>query len=470
MKKFSKQTAIILSIILGFVLIVGLVFSFVPMNFGNKTWVGFSNSINTSSDIVGGIYGEFEVKSEEYTEADILKTQSIISEVLGDCGYKNASVKTIKSSTGEKFRAELSYPKGASSYSDVITDLQRITSGKLVLLDTSSQTDTSVVVNAPEAVESVSYTTEQNIMSIIINFNDEGAKQYETLWNKVSSSEKIYLKFGDSSAEEFSLSANAVSQDGFSKLVLRGYTESYEALNDLKLRVKVGCIPIEFNANTVSINTMSASLTAGEGSSSPNQAEFFSSSTYVILLSTIAFVAALILIAFATKFGVFAVLAFLTMLLNASLFVILLCLIPSVEIGFSAMLAMIISFAMMYVFAFDFALSVKKEYNGGKSLSAALETAYKSKLVKVILSHSAMFFSSLVFILLSFGELSSVGIIFAVATFLSLITNIFIIPLLIKIGISFGNFGTTLFMLKKRSLSEVLEAEENENTKEKEAK
>lgn len=455
MKKFSKQTAIILSVILGVVLVVGLIFSFVPMQFGSKTWVGLSNSVNISSDIVGGVYGEFEIKTEEPTRADIEQSKTIIRDVLGDRGYKNVNVYDV---AGEKIRVELSYPKGSTTYDDVVSSLQILTSGKFMLQSASSVSDDTIVVEGSECVESVSLKTNDSVMGVSVKFTDYGKEQYKALCDAVSSSSSssntIYLAIGENSPQQVDVS-NAISQGIYDSLELQ--STSYEGIFDLMQRIQIGCMKVEFNSNYYSIDTMSASLSAGESASSPENASFFSSSTYVILISAIVFVAVLILAIFAIKFGFYAILIFVTMLINAVLFIGLICLIPSIEFGFSAYLAMIICMALIYAYAADFAFAVRKEYNSGKSLSAALESAYKARLINLIISNVLMFLSALAFVLLSFGELSSVGIIFAISTFLSLITNIFIVPLLIKICLSFGNFGRKLFMLKKRAFSELSE-------------
>ena len=51
---------------------------------------------------------------------------------------------------------------------------------------------------------------------------------------------------------------------------------------------------------------------------------------------------------------------------------------------------------------------------------------------------------------LSFSELSSVAISFAILSALSIFTNLCMIPLLVKIGISFKGVDRKLFLLKKR--------------------
>ena len=69
---------------------------------------------------------------------------------------------------------------------------------------------------------------------------------------------------------------------------------------------------------------------------------------------------------------------------------------------------------------------------------------------------STLFFASLILMALSFSELTSVAVSFAVLSALSLFTNLCVMPLLVKIGISFNGVDRALFMLKKRkSLSEL---------------
>lgn len=463
MKKFSKNTAIILSVILGIVLVVGLIFSFVPMTFGNKTYVGLSNSINISSDVVGGIYGEFEVKTEDTSRADIEQSKGIIRNVLAQKGYNNASVFDI---AGEKIRVELSYPRGADSYSDAVGALQKLVTGKFCLLSASSKSSSDIVLDGTSCIDSVDIKTNNSVMSVSINFNEYGKQQYKTLCEAVSSSSSsgsssstIYLAFGENSPQSVNISS-AISQGEFSSLSLQA--ESYDAIVDLKHRIEIGCMAVEFKENTISIDTMSASLTAGESDPSPEHTSFFSSYTYVILMSLIVLSVVAVLAIFAIKFGYYAILILVTMLINAVLFLAIICLVPSVEFGFSAFISMIVSLAFVYTYAFDFAFAVKKEYNSGKSINAALETAYKNKLVVVIISNIMMFLSALAFVLLSFGELTSVGVIFAVTSVLSILTNIFIVPLLIKICLSFNGFGRKLFMLKKHDISVISDTEEKE--------
>ena len=208
---------------------------------------------------------------------------------------------------------------------------------------------------------------------------------------------------------------------------------------------------IELNASTAVINTMTASLSAGEGSSSSTHEDFFTSTVYVVAMSAFFAIVVIGLAIFAIRFGYYAILMLFTLLFNSYIFLGLLCLMPSFEIGLSTIASMVVGVSFIYAYAFNFASKVKSEYNVGKSLNASLESAFKKQFVSLTISNVMLFLSSLILFAFSFGELSSVAIVFTVCAFLSLLTNLCLVPLFVKIAISFGSFGRKLFMLKKRS-------------------
>lgn len=438
MKRFQKSTAIALSIIFAIVLAIGFVCSFVPMTFGAKTFVSFSGSLNISSDLTGGLYGEYDIKTKNASTQDVIDSMELIKDVLEENGYKNANVYAIGN---KKIRAEVSFPKGDSTYSSVYAELTSIASGAFSLRSTYELEDKSIVVPGASTVEEVSITTYNDTKSMIVKFNKEGEAKFKEL---CTSTTTIYLVLGDYSQ---SISISGVTD--YSQLTLQN--TDYENLVALEQKVKLGCMKVEINPSTAVINTMSASLSAGEAASTSAEKSFYSSTVFVVALSAFAAIAVLGLAVFAVKFGFYAVLMLATLLLNTELFLILMCLIPSFEIGLSTIAAMIVGVSVIYTYAFAFANKVKSEYNIGKSLNAALEISYKKQLPSVIMTNVMLFLSALIMFAFSFGELSSVAIVFTACMFLSLLTNLLVVPFLVKICISFGTFGRKVFMLKKRS-------------------
>ncbi len=204
------------------------------------------------------------------------------------------------------------------------------------------------------------------------------------------------------------------------------------------------------NSDTAIINTMSAS--SFTGSSSPEENGFTFGTVSILMLVTFLFIVVALIAIFAARFGLFAVVIAISMLFNSFLFLILMVLMPSIEIGIAGVLTLSLGIAIIYTFTFIFAENVKKQYDLGKSFRASLETAFKKSLPNTIISNLALFISALIIFAFSFGELTSAIVIFAICMALSLITNLLIIPLLVKVGISFRKIDTKLFKLPKRAI------------------
>ena len=440
MKKFKKSTAIILSVIISVLMAVGLVFSFVPMTFGAKTFVSLSGSVNVSPDLVGAMYCEYDIVTENATKNQIVSSMTYIQNVLEEKGYKNANIYAIGN---KKVRVEISSPKGDETYATTYATLKSLTSGAFSLRSTYNLEESSIVVDGAKAVEKIEMFTNNNTKTLAVIFNEKGQEDYKKLCQSGSGS--IYLVLGDYSQQ--------ISIDGvydFTQLTLSN--EDYENLKELKQKIELGCTMVQLNSETAEPSTMSSNLSAGESASSSSVKSFNSSIAYVVGVSAFFIVLVMGISVFAVKFGLYAILMLVTLLINSSLFLGLVCLMPSIELGLSGFAALVVGTSVIYTYAFAFASKVKAEYNMGKSLNAALESAFKKQMPGLLVGNITLFLSSLIMIAFAFGELSSLMIIFAICSFLSLFTNLAIIPLLVKICISFDGFGRKLFMLKKRSL------------------
>lgn len=442
MRKLSKSTAIVLSVIICFVLVIGFLFSYVPMTFGSKTFVSFLGSVNVSSDLAGGMYGEYSITTENPSETELVNSMARVKEIFENDGYKNVNVYTVG---GEKLRVEVSYPRGSKTYSEVYSALSIVSSGKFSLTssNSSSESEDVVTVDGAKCVKEVKVFTNNSTNCISIIFNDYGKAQYEALCKKTST---IYLNLGT-----YNQSISASNVTDYSALTLSD--SDYANLIGLQKRVIVGCMDIEVDSSTTIINTMSSNVGGLGKASSAEESGFNTSSALILTLAALGIVLVVGLAVFAIKFGMFAVVIFVSALLNSYLFLIGVNLMPSVEFGFSSIFALILGIVVIYIYTFIFALKVKSEYEIGKSFSASLDSAYKKTFASSIISSIALFLSALIFFAFSFGQISSAVIVFAICTFLGILTNTLIIPLLVKIGISFDKIGLKLFMLKKRDIS-----------------
>ena len=441
MKKFKKSTAIVLSCVLFVVMVIGFLLSYVPMTFGYDTYVSLSGTLNVSSDIYGGMYGEYDIVTEDPTTSHIVNSMERIKKVFEEDGYKNVNVYAVGKN---KIRVEVSYPRGSKTYSDVYAELSNVGTGAFSLRSTYELSDDSVVVQGSSCVEDVMIYTNNNTYYISVKFNKYGQERYKKLCSTTST---IYIALGD-----YAQSIEASSVNDYTQFTLSD--TDYDNLVTLSERIKLGCTVVEINKSTMKINTMSASLTAGESSSIPTEASFVSSTALVVAVSAMFVAFALILALFAVKFGYYALVVLISMIFSSYLFVGLMCLIPSIEIGLSGFAVIAIGVSVIYTYAFIFASRVKAEYNQGKSLAASLETAMKKTFANVLIGNITLLITSLVLLAFAFGEITSAALILAICAFISLFTNLAFIPFLIKILISFNGVGLKLFLLKKRSLSE----------------
>ena len=86
MKKIKKKPAILLTILLSVVLVVGSIFAFVPMTFGHTQYKSIAGAISLGNDFGGSMYAEYDITKESSAEnVDIQKSIQIIKSVLSTC-------------------------------------------------------------------------------------------------------------------------------------------------------------------------------------------------------------------------------------------------------------------------------------------------------------------------------------------------------------------------------------------------
>lgn len=462
MKKFNKSTAIILSAIMFLVLAIGFVFSFVPIQFSKSKFVSLSGTINITTDMVGGMYGEYNIKSDDPSQSDIIQTVSLIRGVFEEDGYKNVNVYAVGT---KKVRVELSYPNGDENFATSYAKLKNIGAGAFSLSNVNPSSSSSssgteskvepISLAGSEYVKEVRVSTNNDQKYISIIFNEKGKEKYEELCNNAESS-TIYLVLGD-----YSQGITISGVYDYSELTLSN--TDWENMIALEQKIKLGCTKLELDGANSIVNTMSATLTAGESSSSPVDKSFNTSTLFVVAFSALIMVVVIMLAVFAIRFGLFALVATVAMMFATYLYLFIVWLVPSFEIGLSVILSIVVGVSLILTYAFNFASTVKEEYNQGKSLQASLESSYKKSILGEVITNLMLFFASLILMALSFSELTSVAVSFAILSAISLFTNLCVIPFLVKIGISFKGFDRKLFMLKKRkSLSDLDEENNNE--------
>ena len=186
MKKFSKKTTIIVSVLICVIMLAGILLSFVPMTAGSKTFLSLSGGINVSTDMMGGMYGEYDILTENPSESTKIDSMQKVKRVFEKFGYKNVNVYIY----GSKLRVEVSYPRGSKSYEKVYGELGMVAGGSFKLSSqnpsgstgsTGTDKEDPIILNGNEHVESVKVYTNNNVKYISINFNKEGQEVYKKI-------------------------------------------------------------------------------------------------------------------------------------------------------------------------------------------------------------------------------------------------------------------------------------------------
>ena len=272
MKKFNKNTAIILSILMFVVLAIGFVFSYVPLQFSKGKFVSLSKTVNISTDLVGGLYGEYNITTESPSQSDIIDSVSLIREVFEDDGYKNVNVYAVGN---KKVRVELSFPNGDETFQTAFAKLTNVGTGAFSISTvdptSSSESETvEVTLEGSKYVKEVNVYTQDGGKYISIVFNKAGKAKFKEVCQNASSSQ-IYLVLGDYS-QPITIDSSLVD---FSSLTLQN--TDWENTIALEQKIRLGCTKVELDGANATINTMSATLSSGESASTTSEKSFYSS-------------------------------------------------------------------------------------------------------------------------------------------------------------------------------------------------
>ena len=245
MKTIKKKPAIVLIVVLTILLVVGSLFSFVPMQFGHTSYKSFAGAIRVGNDFSAGMYAEYDISPDGAAGVnDINKSISIIKSVLSEKGYPSTNVYSVND---DKIRVEVSYPNGGDNFSDAYSLLKAVGVGAFELRSSSNEDDTFIV--GSKHVKDVTISTYSSNTFLTLEFNEKGQEEYKNL---LAASETIYVCMGG--ATQTSFSSKDMNVSDYSNLQLT--IGSYASAVDFAMKVKFGSIPVTLNKDTVVINTV----------------------------------------------------------------------------------------------------------------------------------------------------------------------------------------------------------------------
>jgi len=435
MKPIKKKTAKLFIALIAIAAVIGSIFAFVPMNFGDVSFTSVLGSVQYSPDLGSGVYAEYDLDGE-YSTNQINSSISTIKSVLEEKGYAGSNIFSI---ANKKVRIEIGYPTKGSSLKESYTLLRAVGVGVFELRSSAKEEDTFIV--GKDHIKGVEINTYNSSIYVNIKFNKAGVEQYKLL---LKASETIHVYMGGNSMTSFS-SKDITASDSMALTL-----PDYESAKDFAMKVKLGSMDVNLNSETVNINTMSSVLDYGSMTANPSNKGFNSSATKIASIVAIALVIVLGLVFMIVKFGVIGVFQALAVLFDTIIAVILMWAFPWIEIGFSSVIAICFGYAVLLTSSLILATRFEDEYKQGKTVLASLEGAYKKSLRVILATGIALTVIFGVVAIVASAELKVFGLITCIFSCLSLFSSLIMLPGFINIFEAFNDGATKPYRLPKR--------------------
>ena len=330
MKPIKKKTAKLFIALIVIAAVVGSIFAFVPMNFGKTKFNSVLGALSYSPELSSGVYAEYDL-NDDYSTYKINSSIATIKEVLEEEGYPGANVFSVG---GKKVRIEIGYEENAESLKDSYKLLKAIGVGVFELRSSSSEDDTYII--GKDHVKSVDINTYNSAIYVILNFNKAGQEAYHEL---LDASDTIYVCMGGETMTSFDSSQITASES-----MPLSFTD-YKSAQDFAMKVELGSMPVEFNPDTVTINTMSSIFDNGDLSANPQSKNI--NITKLMGFVAVGLVILLGLVYLIVKYGVLGLFEALAILFDAIIAVILIWAFEWVEISLSSLIAIAIGFVII---------------------------------------------------------------------------------------------------------------------------
>lgn len=410
-KKGKQSNKLILIAVLSVIIVLGAIFTFVPMQFGSTLYTGVWGSINVSSEVYSGLYAEYDIKGEA-SKADITSSMETIKQTLAEQGYQSNKVLSID---GKKIRVEIGYPTtNVNGFASAHSALSSVAVGAFEFRSASSGTDYKLV-SAKDHIDKMSVGDYNGTTFLTINFNKEGEVKFKEL---CAASSTIYVYMGKNLQTSF----NASNVQDYSQMQLS--ITDYSSAKDFYYKAKFGSIKVDLNADTAVINTMTSHL--GLSTTEGYNILFW----LLVALVVTVIIAGFAFIAF--KFKVVALLLMPAFLLDAIIAFWIFAGVNVIEINLSSLLAFIVGISLIFTGTIGYMSRISEEYKAGKTIDASILAGTKKARSAMIVTSSILI---VIFALLSgiIKNLVSVNLILFVCSLLGAITNIVLLPWFVSI-------------------------------------
>ena len=440
----SKKLSIVTLTIIAILLILGIVFAFVPLDNGQlgvNDYKPFPNNIKLGLDLKGGVYAVFDINVDELS--DELKedmtllngalegTAKSLEKLLFSKGYPEAVVSMSGNNLGTKIRVEVPDVEDPEQIFELI--------GRPKSLDfkrtENNNFDDDVILTGHEVV-SANVTKDQNGQwAVALKFNEEGTKKFADATKELQG-KKLYIYVGKEKLIDPTVQAHITNGE---TIITGGYT--YEQAYDLAVAIQSGSFDVPLRK-------------AESATISPTLGENAIKSGLIAGLVGLIF----IVIFLSCVYGLMGVAASISLLWYTLTYVFFLSIFPWVQLTLPGIAGILLSIGMAVdanVIIFE---RIREEYrtSNRKSMKTCVKNGFKRSLSAIIDGNVTTVIGALVLMFIATASIKGFAITLLIGILISLVSSLLVTSLIMKCFLAF-NDNPRLYKLKKNKNSENVE-------------
>ncbi len=430
-KAVKKKSTIVKLVLIGVALILGMILTFCPMNFGLTTYNPFVSSISLGLDLEGGMYAVYQASNTdtEDFESKMEGTRSALESLLVSEGYSEA---TVVREGDDRIRVEVPDVEDTTELLGIIGEPAEVS----FVLDETSET----VLTGQDVVKAQSFYDSSNGGYVVsLSLTSEGQdKFYKATSENVGKYMSINVTIG---GESTTISTAEIKSAISGDAIISG---NFTAESSEKL------------ANQIMSGTFDVALELKETETiSPTLGD--NALKYGLIAGIVGFV--LVIAFMCVIYRMLGVSATMSLLIYAVIYLFFLAVLPWVQLTLPGIAGILLSIGMAVDANIIIFERIKDEYRNGKSIIAAYHAGFKKALFAILDSNVTTIIACILLLILGTGSISGFALTLLVGVLLSLFTSLVVSRGIIKYFLNLNSYNEKLYNLKRGKLYQNLSAD-----------
>ncbi|MBE7086932.1 MAG: hypothetical protein E7369_01360 [Clostridiales bacterium] len=432
----TKGKSIFLLTVVCVLLAVLAAATFIRFPMGTKDFNSILGAISLDYDIAGGSAYTVSLDKDNTEEIENVNDVMDILRVRMDAlGYKSYQMTAVKDTAdGVK---DYSIRVVAKTTDNLTSDVQTVFKyGQVKFFGGTEQNPTTQIMADDKAIETSEYvgsyvdTNNKNVYQVSLKFTDYG---YDALMDSIGDNSTYYLKITLDSESDPLLNAS-ISKDSVSDKTVYITAQTEEEANRLALQLKTGGLKYKYDLEDMTVETIAPVL--GE-----NTPLFLIIAVAAVLVAAIAF--------FTVRYKGYGLIAGLSLLFFILVETSMLIAVPGITLSLGGVFGMVLASILAVDGLFIVAKRFGDEYANGKTVKAAVKTAFDKSFLGILNTNVFALIVGLLLFAFSTGAIYNFAVTFSIGVVVSFITTVLIARMFTVLILPLLNKAESFLNLKR---------------------